>query len=101
MALASIDGIKLFVSALFASVASNILKFILDYAKNKKPNLKLLYKEYGGMPSGHSAFLGAMITSLYIIEGLSTLFFAITAISVLFIVDLMAVRWFHGTQGRL
>ena len=45
MALASTDGIKLFVSALFASAASNILKFILDYAKNKKPNLKLFVGE--------------------------------------------------------
>ena len=101
MVLASMDGIRLLASAVLASLANNMIKFTLDFAKNSKPNFRLLYKEYGGMPSGHSAFLGAVVTALYIIEGLSVLFFVIAALSILLIVDLMAVRWFHGTQGRL
>lgn len=57
--------------------------------------------ETGGMPSGHSALVTALTTSIYFIEGASTAFFVAIILTFITIRDATGVRYSAGVQGQL
>jgi len=94
-------ALKIILAAIFAMLINGIVKFSLNLIKKKKFRFELLYRAYGGMPSGHAAFLSAICASIYFIEGLSILFGATAGICLLLIEDLRTVKWFHSNQHRI
>jgi len=84
------QGAIVIVSSLVAYIVSQFLKN-LYFLGNREFSIKRIF-DSGGLPSSHSATVAALVTSLYILTGLSTE----TAVSfVLFLVvfaDAMGIR---------
>lgn len=79
-------------SPIIATLINNIIKTIIHSIKNNKFKISPLYKSCGGMPSSHSAFLGALLASIFIQEGISNLFLVVFALSILLISNLLAEK---------
>jgi hypothetical protein len=95
-----LDNRVLLVS-LTASLVAQILKLLIEYIKNRKINFRVLV-ETGGMPSAHSALVGALATGVGQTTGWGSIEFAI-ALIVAFIVmyDAAGVRQAAGKQARI
>lgn len=78
---------KIFIAFLAAIIIAQVLKMFFK----KKFHWKILV-EFGGMPSAHVAGVSAMAASLYVLEGLSVLFFVALIFSLIVIRDAMGVR---------
>lgn len=84
---------------LIAGFGAQVIKLILETVRGKKT-----WKDpfiYGGMPSSHAAFVGALVTAIGIKDGISSTTFAIVAIvAILVIRDAAGLRrrvGYHGT----
>lgn len=87
--------------SLAAGVISQAAKLILKVAKSRSFNWHLL-DSYGGMPSSHSAFLLALMTSVGMVEGFTSTAFAITfVLSAIIIRDAFGLRMIMEEQGKL
>ncbi len=83
-------------SVIFSFLISQFLKFIILVAKNEKHAIQALYRQYGGMPSTHTAIVSAIVFSVYLIEGFSNLFFVALFFSLIIISDLIHMREIRG-----
>ena len=70
-------GLEVLGSGLLAAGIAQTLKVIFHYIKNKKINFKI-FTTTGGMPSSHSAGVIALATSVGIIEGITSIAFAMS-----------------------
>ncbi len=98
MALEGFFGNYYFVSIISAWLISVIVKSIILSSQNKDFSLKKGFSN-GGMPSSHSAFVAALTTAVYMMQGFSDLFFVSLAFSIIIISDAFGVRRNVGLQG--
>ena len=78
---------KIIIAFLAAIIIAQILKMFI------KNGFKVnTLAEFGGMPSAHVTGVSAMMTSLYLLEGFSTLFFIALIFSLIVMRDAMGVR---------
>lgn len=69
-------GLEVILSSFVGAVTAQWLKFGFNWAKNKKPDFKILAVT-GGMPSSHSSLAMALSTSTGMIKGFTSVEFAI------------------------
>jgi uncharacterized protein len=87
--------------ALFACLMAQGLKLVIELIRNKKVNVRYLVTT-GGMPSAHSALVGALATGVGVKLGWSSPDFAIAALfAVIVMYDAAGVRQAAGKQARI
>ena len=90
------------VSTICAWFVAQFLKMVTTLFKEKKFKPSLMLFSSGGMPSSHSATVGALCTSSAIAYGFGSFEFAVSAvISMVVITDAMGVRWQTGEQSKV
>jgi acid phosphatase family membrane protein YuiD len=87
--------------SLLACFSAQILKVIIEVIRNGKVNLRFLVTT-GGMPSAHSALVGALATGVGLEVGWSSADFAIACLfAVIVMYDAAGVRQAAGKQARI
>lgn len=90
-----ISSHKLVLSVLLATLIAQLAKTVFWTFKMKKFKLEYFYKSYGGFPSGHTAYVTALTSGIFILEGgFTNLFFVTFAISLLWIVYVLDMKMF-------
>jgi uncharacterized protein len=89
------------VVSLIACLSAQVLKLPIELVKNRKFNLRNLVTT-GGMPSAHSAFVGALAGGVGQTLGWESPEFAIAAIfAIIVMYDAAGVRQAAGKQARI
>lgn len=92
-------GYEILFAILLANISAQVAKLIGDVIKKKTFNFSILLS-MGGMPSSHSASVTAMATSIGLIEGWDSTFFAIAAcLAFIVMVDAAGLRQNAGKQA--
>ncbi len=92
---------RILLVSLAASLAAQILKLMVEYAINRKVNIRVLV-ETGGMPSSHSATVTALAVGVGQSQGWSSVEFAIvTVFAIIVMYDSAGVRQAAGKQARI
>nr|WP_290223237.1 divergent PAP2 family protein [Trichocoleus desertorum] len=92
---------RVLIVALVSCLVAQVLKVIVELAKNRKLNIRALV-ETGGMPSAHSALVSALATGVGQIVGWATPEFAIAFIfAIIVMYDAAGVRQAAGKQARI
>jgi hypothetical protein len=90
-----------FLSAFFACIIAQFLKPIISIIIGEKFEFKQAFST-GGMPSSHSASVVALTTTIGILYGLGSPYFAISAVfGIIVIHDAMGIRKEAGKQAEL
>ncbi|HLO49714.1 MAG TPA: divergent PAP2 family protein [Kamptonema sp.] len=92
---------QVLVVALCACLVAQVLKVPIELIKNRKFNLRYLVTT-GGMPSAHSAFVGALAAGVGQTVGWDSPEFAIALIfAIIVMYDAAGVRQAAGKQARI
>lgn len=92
---------RVLLAALTASLVAQALKLVIEFAKNRKVNLRVLVTT-GGMPSAHSALVAALATGVGQAAGWDSAEFAIAFVFALIVMyDAAGVRQAAGKQARI
>ena len=92
---------QVLVVALLACFTAQGIKLIIELIKNHKVNFRYLVTT-GGMPSAHSALVGALATGIGQTKGWSSPEFAIACLfAVIVMYDAAGVRQAAGKQAKL
>ena len=92
---------RVFWTAVSANVVAQLIKILLDYALNRRWDLRRLL-DTGGMPSTHSATVSALAISVAFAEGWDSPLFAVAAIFALVVMyDATGIRRHAGQQAEL
>lgn len=92
---------RVLLSALTASLVAQILKLVIEFAKNRKIDLRVLVTT-GGMPSSHSALVAALATGVGQTTGWDSPEFAVASVFALIVMyDAAGVRQAAGKQARI
>ena len=87
--------------ALLACLTAQGLKLIIELVRNRKINIRYLVTT-GGMPSAHSALVGALATSVGLTMGWSSPDFAIACLfAIIVMYDAAGVRQAAGKQAKI
>lgn len=87
--------------ALAACLLAQMLKVVVEFARHRKVNLRVLV-ETGGMPSSHSALVTALACGIgQTIGWHSPVFAATTVFAIIVMYDAAGVRQAAGKQARL
>lgn len=87
--------------ALLACFIAQILKVAIELVRNGKVNFRYLITT-GGMPSAHSALVGALATGIGLTMGWSSPEFAIACLfAIIVMYDAAGVRQAAGKQARI
>lgn len=87
--------------ALIACITAQGLKLAIDLIRSRKLNVTYLLSP-GGMPSAHSALVGALATSVGLTKGLSSAEFAIACLfAIIVMYDAAGVRQAAGKQAKI
>ena len=87
--------------ALLACITAQGLKLIIELFRNRKVNFRYLVTT-GGMPSAHSALVGALATGIGLTMGWSSPEFAIACLfAIIVMYDAAGVRQAAGKQARI
>ncbi|AHB89138.1 protein of unknown function DUF212 [Thermosynechococcus sp. NK55a] len=87
--------------AFAASAIAQMLKLLIDIAKHRKLNFRVLV-ETGGMPSSHSALVTALATGVGRQRGWDSIEFAIAIVFACIVMyDAAGVRQAAGKQARI
>ncbi|MBE9169648.1 divergent PAP2 family protein [Pleurocapsales cyanobacterium LEGE 06147] len=87
--------------ALLACFIAQILKVAIELVRNGKVNFRYLVTT-GGMPSAHSALVGALATAVGLTMGWSSPEFAIACLlAIIVMYDAAGVRQAAGKQARI
>ena len=90
------------ISTICAWFIAQFLKMVVTLIKEKKFKPSLMLFSLGGMPSSHSATVGALFTSAAIKYGFGSFEFAVSAILAMIVMtDAMGVRWETGEQSKV
>ena len=88
-------------AVLVSFIVSQTIKFIILFVEHEPHAVESLWREYGGMPSTHTALVSAVVFSVYYMEGFSTLFYVALVFSMIVIADVMDVKWFFGRRNDI
>lgn len=89
------------ISAFIATSLAQIVKPLFGIRKYKKLDLTLVFAS-GRFPSSHSAGVCALVTSVALMEGFSSTYFAIALVfAVIVMYDAMNVRYYAGKNISL
>ena len=92
---------RILMVALLACVSAQGLKLVIDLITTRKLNVTYLLSP-GGMPSAHSALVGALATSVGTIKGWSSAEFAIACLfAIIVMYDAAGVRQAAGKQAKI
>ncbi|OCQ93318.1 acid phosphatase [Oscillatoriales cyanobacterium USR001] len=92
---------QVLVVALVACLIAQVLKVPIELVRNRKFNLRYLVTA-GGMPSSHSAFVGALASGVGQVVGWDSPEFAIAVIfAIIVMYDAAGVRQAAGKQARI
>lgn len=87
--------------ALLACFIAQILKVAIELVRNRKVNFRYLVTT-GGMPSAHSALVGALASAIGLTMGWSSPEFAIACLfAIIVMYDAAGVRQAAGKQARI
>jgi uncharacterized protein len=87
--------------ALLACITAQGLKLAIDLIRTRKLNITYLLST-GGMPSAHSALVGALATSVGLTKGWSSAEFAIACLfAIIVMYDAAGVRQAAGKQAKI
>lgn len=87
--------------SLIACLLAQGLKVAIELLRNGKVNLRFLFTT-GGMPSAHSALVGALATGVGLTAGWSSPDFAIASLfAIIVMYDAAGVRQAAGKQARI
>lgn len=99
--IADLFASNIFLSILLAGGISQLIKIMLMLVKSKQEfNINDLIVT-GGIPSAHSAMVGALTTIIWLNQGFSPLFFVVFTFSLIIIRDAMGVRRSVGEEGKV
>jgi uncharacterized protein len=84
------------ISAFFSYLFAHIIKFITLEDRT----LKNFIVNHGGMPSSHTAVVFSIITSIYLIEGITTLLIFSVLFAIIVTNDAVNSRFQIGEQGK-
>jgi len=91
---------QVFWTAVAANVAAQTFKLLLDYALNRRWDLRRVL-DTGGMPSTHSATVSALAISVAFAEGWDSPLFAVAAIFAMIVMyDATGIRREAGRQAE-
>lgn len=94
-------GYEVLTALVVANVTAQVLKTLIHALQHKQPDLRMLVTT-GGMPSSHSASVVAMATSVGLIEGFSSISFALACtFAIVVMYDSAGVRQAAGKQARV
>jgi uncharacterized protein len=92
---------QILIVALIACITAQGLKLVIDLIRNHKLNVTYLLSP-GGMPSAHSALVGALATSVGLTMGWSGAEFAIACLfAIIVMYDAAGVRQAAGKQAKI
>ena len=92
---------RILMVALLACVSAQGLKLVIDLIATRRLNVTYLLSP-GGMPSAHSALVGALATSVGTIKGWSSAEFAIACLfAIIVMYDAAGVRQAAGKQAKI
>lgn len=100
MAVPNIFLHEIFVSVIVSVLLADTIKIMIYFWKARKINLMLVFKT-GGMPSAHTACVTSMVTTVYLMEGISNLFVVTLIFSTLVIADAVGFRRSIGKQAEI
>jgi hypothetical protein len=87
--------------AVIACFAAQGLKLVIELIRHGEVNIKFLFTS-GGMPSAHSALVGALATGAGMQRGFDSIEFAIASLfAVIVMYDAAGVRQAAGKQARI
>ncbi|MGV8169695.1 MAG: divergent PAP2 family protein [Candidatus Nanoarchaeia archaeon] len=86
------------IAVLCAWLSSVILKFVFRLMRKEKNSISLAFSN-GGMPSSHSALVASLSAAIYLVEGLTTVFYLSVLIALVIMSDAIRVRKNLGEQG--
>jgi len=90
----------IFLIPIIVAIITQLIKAATDLLKGQF-NFSSLYK-YGGMPSGHTAFVTSTLTVVWITEGWNSPIFALTIIlSIIVIRDAISLRAYMGQHSQI
>jgi acid phosphatase family membrane protein YuiD len=90
---------KVLVTSACSWAVAQLLKVVVTLVREKRLDLHCLLAS-GGMPSSHSALVGALVTSVAMLQGLSSVAFGIAAVLALIVMyDSAGVRQSVGQQS--
>lgn len=89
-----------FLTALCAWLAAQILKIFFEFLRTKRVEMRLIFSS-GGMPSSHTSLAVGASVAIGLTEGFHTPLFALAAIvSLIVMYDASGVRRAAGNQAR-
>ncbi len=92
---------RVFWTAVAANVVAQLVKILIDYAFNRRWDLRRLL-DTGGMPSTHSATVSALAISVAFAQGWDSPLFAVAAIFALVVMyDATGIRRHAGQQAEI
>jgi len=100
MFLAEFSFFKTLLGLFLAFLVPQLIKFITEIIKNKKIKLNIFLMD-GGMPSGHSSFITAATTAVFIYTGFSVVACFAFAVWLIIIRDSFGVRYEVGKQREI
>ncbi len=95
------NSVLVFISVSLSWFFSSVLKFFSDLFTNNKRSFFEEFYRTGGMPSGHSAIVSSLASSIYLSEGFSTLFVLSLVFALIVVRDSFGVRYSVGEQALL
>ena len=90
---------KIALAVLLAGFGAQLLKLIIFFFRHKTLSWHDLVVT-GGMPSSHSAFVVALATIIYLLEGVSTAFVISLVLGLIVLRDAFGVRRTVGMEGK-
>ena len=92
---------RILLVAIIACLSAQGLKLVIDLLRSRRLNVTYLFSP-GGMPSAHSALVGALATSVGLAKGLSSAEFAIACLfAIIVMYDAAGVRQAAGKQAKI
>jgi len=85
---------------LLVLVLVQVLKLLVSFSQQKSLHFSDLFQT-GGIPSGHSAFVSALTTTVFLIEGIYSLLFSLSfCFSLIIIYDAIKLRRNVGLHAK-
>ena len=82
-----------------AILSAELIKVTIDFLKKRS---RLRFIRTGGMPSGHSSFVGSLVAVVAYREGVESTMFMIAAVIALVVMyDAVTIRYESGKHARL
>ena len=88
------------IATVLAVTSSQLIKLAINLKNSKSYAYEALFKEYGGMPSTHSALVVSTTSAIFFLEGFSTLFWLAVFWAAITIADAMAAKWYFGLRDQ-